>query len=44
MIRLRAMIDEWAEGRKRLRMEYFYREMRRKTGLLMDGAAPEGGQ
>ena len=34
----------WAEGRKQLRMEYFYREMRRKTGLLMDGDAPKGGQ
>ena len=34
----------WAEGRKQLRMEYFYREMRRKTGLLMDGDTPEGGQ
>ncbi|MDX1744009.1 MAG: cryptochrome/photolyase family protein [Ruegeria sp.] len=35
---------DWAEGRKQLRMEYFYREMRRKTGLLMDGDAPEGGK
>jgi deoxyribodipyrimidine photolyase-related protein len=34
----------WANGRKQLRMEYFYREMRRKTGLLMDGNAPVGGQ
>lgn len=34
----------WAEGRKQLRMEYFYREMRRKTGLLMDGDQPEGGK
>ncbi|MCV2892264.1 cryptochrome/photolyase family protein [Lentibacter sp. XHP0401] len=34
----------WAEGRKQLRMEYFYREMRRKTGLLMQGDTPEGGQ
>lgn len=34
----------WAAGRKSLRMEYFYRLMRRKTGLLMrqDGE-PEGG-
>ncbi len=39
-----AEFDAWAEGRKSLRMEYFYREMRRKTGLLMDGADPEGGQ
>ena len=33
----------WAEGRKQLRMEYFYRDMRRKTGLLMDGDEPVGG-
>jgi len=36
--------DDWAEGRKQLRMEYFYREMRRKTGLLMEGDAPAGGK
>ncbi|MEJ6390532.1 cryptochrome/photolyase family protein [Gymnodinialimonas ulvae] len=36
--------DAWAEGRKELRMEFFYREMRRKTGLLMDGDKPEGGK
>ncbi|MEO1536702.1 MAG: cryptochrome/photolyase family protein [Pseudomonadota bacterium] len=36
--------DDWAEGRKELRMEYFYREMRRKTGILMDGDKPEGGK
>ncbi len=34
----------WAKGRKQLRMEYFYRDMRRKTGLLMDGHTPAGGQ
>ncbi len=35
----------WADGRKSLRMEYFYREMRRDTGLLVDGdGEPEGGQ
>jgi deoxyribodipyrimidine photolyase-related protein len=34
----------WAEGRKQLRMEWFYREMRRKTGLLMEGDTPAGGQ
>ena len=33
-----------AKGRKQLRMEYFYREMRRKTGLLMAGNDPEGGE
>ena len=36
--------DDWAKGRKSLRMEYFYREMRRKTGLLMDDGAPAGGK
>ena len=35
---------EWADGRKQFRLEYFYREMRRKTGLLMDGDKPKGGQ
>jgi deoxyribodipyrimidine photolyase-related protein len=34
----------WADGRKQLRMEYFYREMRRSTGLLMDGDKPAGGK
>lgn len=34
----------WAADRKQLRMEYFYRDMRRKTGLLMDGDQPEGGK
>jgi len=34
--------ETWAEGRKSMRMEYFYRDMRRKTGLLMDGDKPEG--
>lgn len=34
----------WAEGRKQLRMEFFYREMRRSTGFLMDGNEPAGGQ
>ncbi|WP_305984927.1 cryptochrome/photolyase family protein [Roseibium sp. MMSF_3544] len=34
----------WAAGRRQLRMEYFYREMRLKTGLLMDGEKPIGGK
>jgi deoxyribodipyrimidine photolyase-related protein len=34
----------WAEGRKAFRMEFFYREMRRETGLLMEGDKPVGGQ
>lgn len=36
--------ERWAVDRKELRMEYFYREMRRKTGLLMEGDDPIGGQ
>ena len=39
-----AEFEAWTEGRKQLRMEYFYRDMRRKTGLLMDGDKPEGGK
>lgn len=34
----------WASTRRGLRMEFFYREMRRKTGLLMNGDEPEGGR
>ncbi len=39
-----AEFDRWAQGRSSLRMEYFYREMRRKTGLLMEDGAPAGGR
>jgi deoxyribodipyrimidine photolyase-related protein len=39
-----AEFEAWAEGRKQLRLEWFYREMRRKTGLLMDGDKPSGGK
>jgi deoxyribodipyrimidine photolyase-related protein len=38
------MFQRWAHGRNQFRMEYFYREMRRYTGLLMEGAQPCGGQ
>ena len=34
----------WLSGRKQPRMEHFYRQMRRKTGLLMDGDEPVGGE
>lgn len=34
----------WASDKRQLRMEFFYREMRREHGLLMDGDQPEGGQ
>ena len=33
-----------AAGRKQLRLEFFYREMRQKTGILMEGKQPIGGQ
>ena len=39
--------DEFAEhaaGRRQLRLEYFYREMRRRHSVLMDGDVPEGGK
>ena len=33
-----------AEGRKSLRLEYWYRELRKRHGVLMDGGEPAGGQ
>lgn len=39
-----AVFAAWAEGRKALRMEHFYRLMRRRTGLLMECDDPAGGQ
>ncbi|AGL15023.1 cryptochrome/photolyase family protein [Actinoplanes sp. N902-109] len=33
----------WAHGRRGLRMEDFYRDARRRHGILMDGAEPAGG-
>ena len=39
-----AEFDRWAEGRKQLTMEFFYRQMRAETGLLMDAGKPVGGQ
>jgi deoxyribodipyrimidine photolyase-related protein len=33
-----------AEGRKQLRLEYFYRELRQKHGILMEGKKPIGGK
>ncbi len=34
----------WAGDKRQLRMEFFYRAMRRRTGLLMDGDQPTGGR
>jgi deoxyribodipyrimidine photolyase-related protein len=33
----------FAQGRRQLRMEHFYRMMRRRHGVLMDGDQPAGG-
>ncbi len=35
---------EYAAGRKNLLLEYFYRTMRKKHDVLMDGSDPVGGQ
>ncbi|MFK7881640.1 cryptochrome/photolyase family protein [Roseobacter sp.] len=35
---------DWAKGRKQLRMEFFYREMRRKYSVLMEPEGPTGGE
>jgi len=34
----------WASGKSQLRMEFFYREMRRETGILLDDGQPVGGK
>ncbi len=33
----------WAGRRRQLRMEFFYREMRKKSGVLMEDGRPAGG-
>ncbi|MDI1314567.1 cryptochrome/photolyase family protein [Prosthecobacter sp.] len=40
----RAEFAKHAEGRKQMRMEFFYREMRQRTGVLMEQGKPVGGQ
>jgi deoxyribodipyrimidine photolyase-related protein len=40
----RAEFADWARGKKELRMEFFYRVMRKKFGVMMDGVEPAGGQ
>jgi deoxyribodipyrimidine photolyase-related protein len=39
-----ADFEAWAASRKVLTMEYFYRAMRQRTGVLMDDKDPVGGQ
>ena len=38
------VFEKHISGRKKIRLEFFYREMRHKTGLLMDGKNPIGDQ
>ena len=40
----RAEFARFAAGRSQLRMEHFYRELRRRVGALMDDGEPAGGQ
>jgi deoxyribodipyrimidine photolyase-related protein len=40
----RESFASWARDRRSMRMELFYREMRRRTGWLMAGDQPEGGR
>ncbi len=40
----RAEFAKWAGDKKELRMEFFYREMRKRHGILMEGKEPIGGQ
>ncbi|MGQ8363670.1 cryptochrome/photolyase family protein [Glaciecola sp. 1036] len=40
----KAFFSEWAQGRKQLRMEYFYREMRKQQKVLLDEGEPVGGK
>ncbi|MTI10468.1 cryptochrome/photolyase family protein [Curvivirga aplysinae] len=35
---------QWAKDRKQLRMEYFYRDMRKRYNILMDNGMPVGGK
>ena len=40
----REAFANWAGDHKSLRMEFFYRQMRREHGVLMEGGQPVGGQ
>ena len=39
-----AQFADYAEGRNSIRLEYFYRALRRQHGVLMEGDQPAGGQ
>lgn len=40
----RTALTEFFEGKKQMVLEFFYRDMRKKFNLLMQGSQPEGGQ
>lgn len=40
----RQEFSEWAKNKKSLRMEFFYREMRKKYQILVQNDLPEGGK
>lgn len=40
----RSEFSSWTKNKKTLRMEFFYREMRKKYYILMRGNLPEGGK
>ncbi len=42
-ITVREFAQHWA-GKQSLRMEFFYRKLRKQTGILMSGGEPVGGQ
>jgi deoxyribodipyrimidine photolyase-related protein len=39
-----ADFQRWAHGKRELRLEFWYRQLRQRFGVLMDGAKPVGGQ
>jgi deoxyribodipyrimidine photolyase-related protein len=39
-----ADFNAWSAGRRSIRLEHFYRWLRARTGILMDGDAPRGGR
>ncbi len=40
----KTQFEDWIGDRKSMRLESFYRDMRRRLGLLMDNGQPTGGQ
>lgn len=43
-IALPGEFTQWTQGKTQWRMEYWYRHLRKRTGILMDGAKPVGGE